>query len=246
MNKLKLDVIATRLEGLEETIIARLIDRAQFKKNDVIYEPGRSGFKDEAEKSLFELRLFHQECIDSEFGRFEVFEERPFNKGLPEVKRRVVLPDTGLCLDDPERINLTGKIKKTYLELVGHLCPGGDDFQYGSSVEHDVYALQAISRRIHFGAFYVAESKFSDEPDTYTGLLRAGDIDAVMAKLTRREVEERIIQRVSGKVEAIQAKANPAVRVLIDPEVIVSYYRNTVIPLTKDGEIAYLKRRVHF
>jgi len=52
-----LDKIATDLEGLEETIIARLIDRAQFRRNRLAYQPGKSGFKGETELSLFALRL---------------------------------------------------------------------------------------------------------------------------------------------------------------------------------------------
>lgn len=35
----------------------------------------------------------------------------------------------------------------------------GDDGNYGSSAMYDVFCLQALSRRIHFGKF-VAEAKF--------------------------------------------------------------------------------------
>ena len=52
-----LDKIATDLEGLEETIIARLIDRAQFRRNRPTYQPGKSGFTGEGALSLFALRL---------------------------------------------------------------------------------------------------------------------------------------------------------------------------------------------
>jgi hypothetical protein len=33
-------------------------------------------------------------------------------------------------------------------------------------------------------------------------------------------------------------------RRLVDPETIVEFFRSTIIPLTKDGEIRYLYQRV--
>ena len=37
-----LNFIATILEGLEETIIARMIDRAQYLYNEIVYLPGQA------------------------------------------------------------------------------------------------------------------------------------------------------------------------------------------------------------
>lgn len=241
--ELNLSLIAAKLEGLEETIIAKLIDRAQFHANHRVYEPGHSGFENEPDACLFELRLRFQEEMDAQFGRFQVPEERPFNRNLPEPKRSVSLPPSGLNVDDLDVVNLSSEIKRGYLGLMPRLCRDGDDGQYGSSVEHDVYALQAIARRIHFGSLYVAESKFSAEPDVYGSLAAAGDREGLEAKLTRPEVEDKIIDRIEDKVVAIQAQANPKVRHLIDPTVIVNFYRSTVIPLTKKGEVAYLLAR---
>ena len=55
--ELDLKLIAARLEGLEETIISKLIDRAQFHVNKIIYNPGASGFAGDTEASLFQIRL---------------------------------------------------------------------------------------------------------------------------------------------------------------------------------------------
>jgi len=242
--QLDLKLVAAKLEGLEETIIAKLIDRSQFRANNQVYIAGKSGFTEEQERSLFELRLYFQESMDSQFGRFWVPEERPFNHELPASQRQVTIPPTGLVIDDFNLINLTPEIKVSYLELIKQLCPEGDDTQYGSSVEHDVFSLQAISRRIHFGAMYVAECKFSDDPEGYSNLIKAEDTAGLNRLLTRQAVEDKIIQRVYEKVESIQEQVNPAVRHLINPEIVVDYYRNTIIPLTKKGEIAYLLQRI--
>ncbi|MDD2604208.1 MAG: chorismate mutase [Desulfobacteraceae bacterium] len=239
-----LEKIAADLESLEETIIARLIDRAQFRCNRQAYLPGRSGFEGEATASLFEVRLRYQEEMDARFGRFCAPEERPFNRCLPPARRRVHLPENCLEIDNYDRVNLTDPIRSSYLELVARICAPGDDAQYGSSVEHDVYAIQAISRRIHYGALYVTESKYRADPETFKDLLAAGDRERLLARLTRTEVEARILDRVARKVETLQASAVGNSRHRIDPTVVRDYYADWVIPLTKEGQVRYLRRRL--
>ncbi|MDR2579305.1 MAG: hypothetical protein LBC70_10960 [Chitinispirillales bacterium] len=243
MTELNLDRIASRLEGLEETIIHRLIDRAQWSVNDAAYTPGQSGFAGGEPRSLFELRLYCHEKMDATFGRFCVPEERPFNTNLPAPQRAVNLPDTGLRIRKLDSVNLTQPVLDTYRLLLPLICPAGDDGQYGSSAEHDVYAVQAIARRIHYGALYVAESKYRADADGYSRLIRENNRDALMEKLTRKGVEDKIIVRVKEKVKNIQGKINKSVRNAVNPEVIITYYRNFIIPVTKQGQILYLMNR---
>ncbi len=244
MKQLNLDTIVATLEGLEETIIFKLIDRAQFKVNHSVYEPGKSGFVDaDNSASLFELRLRYHEEADALFGRFCAPEERPFCKDLPIKKRAVTLPETGLVIDDYDTINLTEDIKKMYIQSIPKLCIAGDDQQYGSSVEHDVYALQAIARRIHFGALYVAECKYQKNPEVYRKIIDQHDEQALLETLTRKDVEQKIIERVKNKVAHVQSGINPQVRRSIDPEIILRLYEEHIIPLTKKGEIVYLLQR---
>jgi chorismate mutase len=241
--QLDLSLIAARLEGLEETIIFKLIDRAQFSANLSIYEQGKSGFSSESSHSLFELRMFHQERMDAQFGRFCVPEERPFTKGLPESQREVNLSDSGLHINDFNSISQVNDILTSYLDLIPQICASGDDGQYGSSVEHDIYAIQSIARRIHYGSLYVAESKYASDPEEYNRLIKAGSADALMEKLTRKEIEDAIIDRIWKKTVSTQSIVNRVVRNIIDPDVIAEYYREWIIPLTKKGEIAYLINR---
>jgi chorismate mutase len=245
MTELNLDYIASRLEGLEETIIHKLIDRAQWRANDAAYAAGQSGFAGEDSRSLLELRLLDHEEMDAKFGRFCVPEERPFSKNLPKPQRAVNIPETGLYIKNFDRVNLTQSILRSYLFLLPNICPAGDDGQYGSSVEHDVYALQAIARRIHFGALYVAESKFRADADDYKKLIAAKDADALLKKLTRKNVEDKIIARVRDKVKSAQAKINKSVRNALNPSVIITYYADFLIPVTKQGQILYLMNRAN-
>lgn len=242
--QLDLNFIASRLESLEETIISKLIDRAQFCVNEPIYEIGKSGFSGEANRCLFDLRMHYHEQMDAAFGRFCVPEERPFTRNLPSPRRMVNIPDTGLHIDNFEVVNFAGPIRTDYMKLIKVICPPGDDAQYGSSVEHDVYAIQAISRRIHYGAFYVAECKYLGNPEKFNTLIDHRDSEGIIGLITRKEVEENIINRVAQKTSEMQKKVNADVRNVIDPEAVVRFYRDTVIPLTKQGEVAYLFNRI--
>jgi chorismate mutase len=242
--ELNLDGIAARLESLEETILHRLLDRAQWRVNDAAYLSGASGFPGAEPRSLFELRLRSQEEMDSKFGRFCVPEERPFNKNLPKPSRTVNLPDTGVRLKDYDAVNLTEPLLNSYMLILPKICPAGDDGQYGSSVEHDVYAVQAIARRLHYGAIYVAESKFRQDAEGYKKLVEARDRDGLMEKLTRKDVEKKILERVKTKVRSLQANVNKSIRNTVRYEPIIVYYKDFIIPLTKHGEIVYLFNRV--
>ncbi|MGD9200018.1 MAG: chorismate mutase [Chitinispirillia bacterium] len=243
VNIFDLSNIAAQLEGLEETIIYKLLDRAQFKTNRRAYKPGFSGFYGESKRCLFDIRLSSHETMDAKFGRFHVPEERPFTDNLPSSRRKVSLPPTQLAISDYDLVNVSGDIKKAYIELLATLCDDGDDGQYGSSVEYDVFAVQSIGRRIHFGALYVAESKFITSPAEYTELIRNRNENGLMEKLTRKDVEDRIISRVHEKICSIQSNVNRTVRRVIDPDIIVNFYREIIIPLTKKGEILYLVNR---
>jgi chorismate mutase len=238
-----LATIAAHLEGLEETIISKLIDRAQFAQNPVVYQPGRSGFEGAGDHSLLELRLRRHEEMDAEFGRFCVPEERPFFRDLPPPRRKTPPPPRYLLLDDFDQVNLSVSIVAAYLSVIPDICPAGDDGHYGSSTEHDVFAIQALGRRVHFGALYVAESKYSADPASYDRLIDSQDIAEITRLLTRPEVEERILLRVAQKVEHLQSQVNTAVRRRIPDDAVIRFYRNHIIPLTKQGEAEYLLHR---
>ena len=242
-SELRIETIAEKLEALEETIILRLIDRAQFKTNLIAYQDGKIAVQGEPEKSLFDLRLRYHEEMDAVFGRFLFPEERPFNRDLPEARRNVYGIPAVLNLPNYDLVNLTEEIRSSYLSLVPRICSDGDDGQYGSSTEHDVYALQAISRRIHYGAMYVAESKYRADNRTYEALIQQDDRSGIEKRLTRPEVEDQICRRVVVKTDKIQSEADQRIRVLIEPEVVKEFYRMTLIPLTKRGEVLYLLNR---
>lgn len=243
-----LAAVAAQLEGLEETIIHRIIDRAQFATNPEAYEAGTSGFTGDPPplESLFHLRLRAQEEMDAAFGRYHVPEERPFHRDLPAARRTVSVPPSDLVISDLETINLTAMIAERWLAWLPRFCPSGSDGQYGSAVEHDVAAIQAIGRRVHFGALHVGERKYQADPERISDLAHlaaAGDREPLLDAITRREVERAIEQRVAQKTEEIQQSYTSGVRRRIDRTAVANLFLTVIIPLTKEGEIRYLIQR---
>jgi chorismate mutase len=242
MKQMSLSEISRRLESFEETIVFKLLDRAQFDANEIVYENGKSGFKGAGNASLLELRLACQEKIDAQFGKFCTPEERPFiDNSAP--RRRAMADDHEIVIDDYNVINLTGEIMAAYRSLVPLFCRTGNDGHLGSSVEHDVYALQAISRRVHFGSLYAAECKFRSDPEGFDMLIDANDREGLLDKLTRKDVEDKIIGRIREKTISTQAMVNGEIRRVIKPEVVVDFYRQHIIPLTKKGQVLYMLNR---
>jgi chorismate mutase len=247
---MKLRAVTKKLESLEETIIVQLSERAQLCRNSAVYAPESTSCSEKiTSQSLFDLRFYQWERSESLFGRFLRPEERPFNRGLPEPRYgglppEETLPELGIPIREYDEVNLTSPIREAYLQLIPRICPEGDDGLYDLSMERDICVLTAVSRRVHFGAFYVGECKYRQEPRIFRTLAEHGDTRELAQRITRKDVEERIMSRVRAKAHRLQRGINRRVRNVVDPEEIVQLYRKTIIPLTKEGEIRYLLRRL--
>ena len=100
---------------------------------------------------------------------------------------------------DADKINFNEILLKKYIDyVVPSLTRAGDDEQHGSSVVCDIVALQALSRRVHYGKF-VAESKYRGDPEAYQKLVDANDADGVMELLTNAAVEKQVLRRARLK-----------------------------------------------
>jgi len=237
-SQLLLNNIRNVLARLEETIIFELIERSQFKRNDIIYQTEAFGSVLGGE-SLVGFHLLEIEKVHSRIRRYTSPDEHPFFAGLPEpVLPALHYADNPL---QPNSININNRIRDIYeTEIIPYICLEGDDKQYGSSSMCDVTCLQAISKRIHYGKF-VAESKFRSNPTVYRALCSAGDKDGVMKKITDPDVEARVLDRVAFKAETYCRElsmegAGPK----IDPGIIVNIYRQWIIPLNKEVQVEYI------
>ncbi len=149
----------------------------------------------------------------------------------------------------PNSINENGFLLEKYINVVvPSICSVGDDEQYGSSVLHDISALQALSRRVHFGLF-VGESKYQENPTKYTELCKAQDVEAVYQTLTNAEVEKMVLERAFLKAltycKDFTFVSDPGdnLSFKIEPEIIRSLYANLIIPVTKKTQLMYIFAR---
>jgi chorismate mutase len=226
----------------EETIIFALIERANFRRNYAIYDPKHQKLRNVygTPMSFLEYMLLETEKLHSKVRRYTSPEEHPF---FPSLLPSPILPE----LSYPQQILLKGKgavdvnceIMRWYEEkIIDRLCVPGDDEQHGSSVLCDITALQALSRRIHYGKF-VAESKFLKDPDTYTRLAHENNVTGIVDLLTNVEVEKRVLRRAFVKASTYgQDITGLTEGFKVEPMLLADIYRDMIIPLTKDVEVS--------
>mmetsp|Transcript_18531 Transcript_18531/g.38861 ORF Transcript_18531/g.38861 Transcript_18531/m.38861 type:complete len:355 (+) Transcript_18531:3-1067(+) len=241
---LKLDDLRERLIRQEETIIFALVERSQFRTNDVIYTPGKipiPGF----EGSFSEYLLYELEKVYAKVRRYTSPDEHSFcpKEQLPEpVLAPLEYPPTLISND----ININGRVKDVYLQhIIPAICRPGDDQNYGSSATCDVSCLQALSKRIHYGKF-IAESKYQSDREKYRLLAERGDRETIRKALTNEAVEDLLLRRVENKAAAYGQDIDfqgGTDTYKLEPAHIAAIYRDHIIPLTKEVEVAYLLTR---
>lgn len=194
-----------------------------------------------------EYMLLETEKLHAKVRRYTSPEEHPF---YPSFLPQPILPELtypiAICAIKKNAIDVNAEVMRWYVEkIIDRLCVEGDDEQHGSSVLCDIAAMQALSRRIHYGKF-VAESKFVKDPDTYTAYLQEGNVAAVVSLLTNVEVERKVLRRAFVKASTYgqDITAGTTEGYKVDPMLIADIYRDMIIPLTKDVEIRYLFHRV--
>mmetsp|Transcript_21045 Transcript_21045/g.34729 ORF Transcript_21045/g.34729 Transcript_21045/m.34729 type:complete len:380 (+) Transcript_21045:112-1251(+) len=280
---LSLDYIRSTLIRQEETIIFALIERAQFRQNRKVYEKG--GVPGLGDTSFLEFMLSGTEKLHSAVRRYESPEEHAFFPHLlPERNDSMDHLDYPDLLSNDPAINALNWNPILYEKYINVIVPAisanGDDEQYGSTCVTDTAALQALSKRIHYGKF-VAESKYLSNPEGFQELVDAGDAEGVMKLLTNAKVEEQVLTRarlkattygrepmlssfpmtrdapngdstsiiaaaaamaVVAAVEAMQDSTDDLDKLKgkVDPAIIEAIYRELIIPMTKDIEVAYL------
>ena len=226
--KIDLERIRKNLIRLEDNIIISLFNRTQFKLNNKIYISGAIEIPN-FDGSFLDYLFRGTEKLHASAGRYIDQEEHVFYLDTPQtsiIPRKV--DDIGL----QRRININQEIMFTYLDALPSICEEGDDNKYGSAAIADITCLQHLSRRIHMGE-QVAEAKFQDDPEEYKRLIKLKDVNGLMEKLTNREVEKKILERVKLKGE----------RYYVDPQFISNFYENKIMPLTKEVEIEYFMKK---
>lgn len=98
----------------------------------------------------------------------------------------------------------------------------------------DLNILFSISERMRLG-INVAAAKFQANPKLYRKLTADNNIKEINKQLTNNEVEQKILQRVGET-----AKRFDFVNPLFNPQTVASFFKDCIIPLTKEIELEYL------
>jgi len=229
------------IQKLEEKIIFAILQRAQYLQNLEIYLPEKSGFLNKKKESFLEIRLKMQEEVDARCGRFLIPTEQPFCQNLPKAERNLAINFPNFPVKNFQKINFTSEILKNYLKFLPKLYLAGTDNHFGSSVEFDVASLRAISERIHFAAFFIAESKFQYQPEEYKKLILEKDEKKIEKKLTRNHIEKEIFTRILEKTNFYQ-QFSP-LRIKVDPKILAEFFKKVVIAISKKAEVQYFLHR---
>lgn len=198
-----------------------------------------------------EWLLSERERVDSRVRRYQSPDEYPF---FPDVLEPPILaPIAYPRILHENSVNINGLIKDRYInEILPAACrkpgraPRGEAQEnYGSAATADVMALQALSRRIHFGKF-VAEAKFKADPEGFARMIKANDRAGIEAAITVPAQEAKVLERL--RLKAITYGCDPTNldkgELKIDVEAVVVMYRDIVIPMTKLVEVNYLMQRL--
>ncbi|RLV92566.1 Chorismate mutase [Spathaspora sp. JA1] len=241
--------IRQALVRMEDTIVFDLIERSQFYSSPSVYQKNKFDIPN-FDGTFLDWALLQMETAHSQIRRYEAPDETPF---FPSRILKPILPPINypkILANYSDEITVNAEIMDFYVkEIVPQVsCKEGDQLEnLGSVSTCDIEALQAISRRIHFGKF-VAEAKYQSDKPAYIKLILTKDIKGIEDSITNSAVEQKILERLVIKGESygtdpsLKYSQNPQSKV--DPKVIAKIYKDWIIPLTKKVEIDYLLRRL--
>lgn len=250
---LRLSDLRERLIRQEETIIFSLIERAQFKRNDIIYTPNAFELPVSSQNSespacdgtFSQYMLYELEKVYASVRRYTSPDEHPF--APPSQLPAPLLPSLSYpkTLVDND-INVNDMIEKVYRNsIIPSICESGDDQNYGSSAVCDTACLQALSKRVHYGKF-IAEAKCQSDETLYAKLAANNEQHLIWNELSDFTVEHHLLQRVEKKARNYGRDITvDAIRDVykVQPSVISQLYKDFIIPLTKEVEVEYILHR---
>lgn len=191
--------------------------------------------------------LREQESLQSLVRRYESPDEYPF---FPDALQKPILQP----LNYPQilhrnSVDVNAELKDKYIEVIlpsacrqfGKEDRGETEENYGSAATCDVALLQALSRRVHFGKF-VAESKFQQETERFTQLIRDNDRKGLDAAITNELVERKVLERLrlKAKTYGTDPSIGHGAEGKIDVDAVVAMYKVSVRPTQTRQRLAHL------
>ncbi|MDD4871363.1 MAG: hypothetical protein PHR77_12460 [Kiritimatiellae bacterium] len=216
-----IDNLRLKLDQMSERIVSGLKDRSRYViSNGVFSEEFSNGM------SWFRYRLFREQSLDAEFGRYEFEDQHPllFSKEqLAMPKRTRPHNDLGIA---HVPVDNGDSILTLYRQTITKICESGEDHDnYGEIAKLDVSNVLTLYERICGFAAKVAEYKIEKEPRTLHF-----DPDFLRSYLTDTEREKQVISYALKLAQKAQ---------LPHPELMSDFFR-TIINRTMDVEVEYI------
>lgn len=233
--------IRNHLIDLEDMIIYALYSRIKYLHNSRIYRIPKSRAQESNGTGKLWSLLDDLEQTYADHGRYSVPEERPFFSINSDPEKQA--PNNFISMDNFNIINLGSEIFSEYKGFARKMCQKGNDGEYGSAAKLDIDVLQLIAERIHYGSFYVAERKYKDKQEKFDKLIDDYDAEGLMKAITIKYKEREVISRVRKKATDEMNKYKKRKLPFIKPKLIVDFYKDVIMNLTKIGEVRYLLNR---
>ncbi|WFC97538.1 chorismate mutase [Malassezia yamatoensis] len=256
---LSLERIRATLQRMEESIVFRLIERAQFAHNPRMYQEGEFPELQEKENwtgTWLGWNLKEVETSHAKLGRWLAPDEYPFTpqENMPSpILKPVDYPE----LLHVHHVNVSKTVLQFYTEdIVPRITARKDrttdsmDPALFATLRHLVQSIDAsISvRDVSDLGMFVSESKFRDDPAAFVPHIQSGNREALAKLITKPAVEEMLLKRIAQKAEIYgqnldghKAKHDDSRK--IQSQEVIRLYQQFIIPLTKEVEIDYLLER---
>jgi len=216
-----IDNLRLKLDQMSERIVSGLKDRSRYPiSNGVFLEEFSNGM------TWFKYRLFREQSLDAEFGRYEFEDQHPllFKKDQLASPKRP-RPHTDLGITHVE-IDNGAQILNLYRDVIGKICkPGEDADNYGEIAKLDVSNVLTLYERICGYAAKVAEFKINKEPRTLHF-----EAEFLRSYLTDVEREQQVMDYALTLARKEQFP---------NPEIMPGFFR-TIIDRTLDLEVDYI------
>ena len=214
--------IRIRLDQYTGKIVSGWKDRSRYPQN-----PGIFTQKFSKDRTWFEYRLYKEQDLDAEFGRFEYDDQHPLKirKGelaAPIVRRKP--PQHGI---QPANIEIGDAVIAFYQDLSTKISAEGEDLDsYGETAKVSVENVLMIHERILGMSKYVAQAKIMKDPR----LSEITDIAELEKRLRNPDREAVVVHTAVDLASQYE---------LSTPQVIAEAFRK-IIDLTVAAEVAYL------
>ena len=220
-----LNELRIKLDQQTEKIVSGLKDRSRYKLNaDVFMQQFYNGM------TWFEYRLFREQDLDSEFGRFEFPGQSPIlfpKKQLSVPKKEREAGQNNIPIGN---IQDSGeKIINIYRRTLPDLCQHGECPEtYGETAKCDASNVLLCNERIIGLGRQVAEAKIQESP----GLVNLAP-ENMRGVIINPKREEEVILKALDISERYE---------LQKPELIRVFFRG-IIDMTVDAQIRYIRSR---